>query len=67
MYCMFSYSKATTIDVSNFDTSNVISMEQMFANSMVKRLDVRNFDTSNVTDMNFMFGQSSILEIKRYK
>ena len=48
-----------TLDVSNFDTSNVTNMNRMFYNtgynSTNLTLDVSNFDTSNVTDMSNMF------------
>ena len=58
MSYMFAYSQATTLDVSNFDTSNVTNMSNMFSNSQATTLDVSNFDTSNVTYMNIMFGNS---------
>ena len=58
MSYMFSDSKATTIDVSNFDTSKVTYMSHMFAYSQATTLDVSNFDTSNVTDMSYMFRKS---------
>ena len=58
MSYMFAYSQATTLDVSNFDTSNVTNMRSMFSNSQATTLDVSNFDTSNVTDMSNMFDGS---------
>ena len=64
MSYMFSYSQATTIDLSNFDTSNVTSMRSMFSYSQATTLDVSNFDTSNVTYMNIMFGNSQATTIK---
>ena len=54
-----------TLDVSNFDTSNVTDMSGMFGyvadggNNTVFTLDVSNFDTSNVTNMNMMFIQTA--------
>jgi len=48
---MFTDSKATVLDVSNFDTSKVTNMYAMFNNSQATALDVSNFNTSNVTDM----------------
>ena len=40
----------TTLDVSNFNTSNVTEMEAMFAGcSNLKSIDISNFDTRNVT------------------
>ena len=58
MSYMFSDSKATTLDVSNFDTSNVTNMSKMFSYSKATTLDVSNFNTSNVTYMNNMFRNS---------
>ena len=58
MSYMFGGSKATTLDVSNFDTSKVTYMNGMFSNSQTTTLDVSNFDTSNVTDMSNMFDGS---------
>ena len=59
MSYMFGGSKATTLDVSNFDTSKVTYMNGMFSNSKATNLDVINFDTSNVTDMSNMFDGSN--------
>ncbi len=55
---MFYYSQATSIDLSNFDTSNVTNMYHMFYRSQTTSIDLSSFDTSNVTDMSFMFQQS---------
>ena len=55
MSYMFGGSKATTLDVSNFDTSKVTYMNGMFSNSQATTLDVSNFDTSKVTNMSYMF------------
>ena len=55
MSCMFTDSKATTVDVSNFDTSNVTNMGGMFQGSQATTLDLSNFNTSNVTNMGGMF------------
>ena len=54
---MFYYCKSlTTLDVSNWDTSNVIDMYYMFYNcNSLKTLDVSKWDTSNVTNMHNMF------------
>ena len=55
-YYLFSYSNATEIDTSNFDTSNVTDMRNMFYNCKnLTSLDVSNFDTSKVTNMYYMF------------
>ena len=68
MSYMFSDSKATTLDVSNFDTSNVTNMHSMFYKSQATTLDVSNFDTSNVTYMNNMFGnsQATTLDVSNF-
>ena len=58
MSYMFYKSQATTLDLSNFDTSKVTNMSVMFSYSHATTLDVSNFDTSNVTSMNAMFNSS---------
>ena len=52
---MFSNSKATSIDTSSFDTSNVTDMSYMFSNTKLSNIDISNFDTSNVDTMRNMF------------
>ena len=59
MSYMFGGSKATTLDVSNFDTSKVTYMNGMFSNSQATTLDVSNFNTSKVTYMSNMFNGSN--------
>lgn len=55
-------SNLTTLDLSNFDTSNITDMSYMFGFcSALTTLDVSNFDTSNVTDMSYMLGFCSAL------
>ena len=68
MSYMFAYSQATTLDVSNFDTSNVTYMNIMFGNSQATTLDVSNFDTSNVTTMAQMFesSQATTLDVSNF-
>ena len=52
----------TTLDVSNFDTSNVTDMSYMFAETYdLTSLDVSYFDTSNVSNMSHMFSDMSSL------
>ena len=65
---MFYYSKATSIDLSSFDTSNVTNMSDMFRNSAATSIDVSNFDTSNVTDMGYMFlhSQTTTLDVSNF-
>ena len=68
MSYMFLYSKATTIDVSNFDTSKVTNMYSMFLNSQATTLDVSNFNTSKVTNMSYMFlgSQATTLDVSNF-
>ena len=48
--------KVASLDVSNWDTSNVTSMNMMFLScEVLTSLDLSNWDTSNVTDMGYMF------------
>ena len=56
MYMFYQCSYITEIDLSNFDSSEVIDMAGMFYNcSSLTSLDLSNFDTSKVTNMNGMF------------
>ena len=57
-YCL----SLTTLDLSNFDTSNVTDMYDMFYRcSSLTALDLSKFNTSNVTNMNGMFSGCSSL------
>ena len=52
----------TTVDLSNFDTSNYTSMDGMFNGcGALKNIDVSGFNTSKVTDMTNMFHYCSSL------
>ena len=55
----------TDLDLSGFDTSNVIYMSYMFYGcSSLTNLDLSGFDTSNVTEMSYMFrGCSSLTNL----
>ena len=55
MYGMFNYSRATSLDLSCFDTSSVTDLGNMFSNSQASSLDLSSFDTSRVTNMGYMF------------
>ena len=55
MSSMFRGSKAISIDLSSFDTSNVLSMSSMFENTKATELNLSSFDTSKVTSMDSMF------------
>lgn len=48
--------KLTSLDVNNFNTSNVTDMSMMFLRCYgLTSLDLSNFDASNVTNMGAMF------------
>ena len=52
----------TTIDLSNFNTSNYTDMGNMFKScSSITSLDLSNFNTSKVTNMGYMFSDCSSL------
>ena len=55
-------SKLESLDLSNFDTSNVTDMNQMFNGcKSLTSLDLSNFDTSKVTNMQWMFNSCQLL------
>ena len=60
---MFMGSKATSIDLSGFDSSNVINMMLMFMDVSATSLDLSELDTGNVSSMNGMFFNSSATSI----
>ena len=68
MAYMFFDSQATTLDLSNFDTSKVTNMESMFAHSQFTLLNLNNFNTSKVTNMTAMFynSQATTLDLNSF-
>ena len=60
---MFNGSKASSIDLSSFNTKSIIDMGNMFNNINIKSLDLSTFDTSNVETMRNMFSNSKIENI----
>lgn len=52
---MFQNNKASSIDLSNFNTSNVTNMSYMFKSIKASELDVSSFNTSKVTNTKLMF------------
>ena len=61
-YLFYDFAKATSIDVSKFDTSKVTNMYYMFGDcSMLTSLDLSKFDTSKVATMSYMFKGCSAL------
>ena len=63
MKYMFQNCTASTLDLTNFDTSNIITMENMFDNCKAKVVKMDNFDTTNVEYMTGMFARSKITNI----
>lgn len=65
---MFDRNKATSLDLSSFDTSNVTDMVGMFSSSRATSLDLSNWDTSSVTNMSQMFigSQASSLDLSSF-
>ena len=58
----YNCSSLTSLDVSSFNTSNVMFMHYMFNNcSALTSLDLSNFNTTNVKFMNYMFNNCSSL------
>ena len=59
-------SNLTSLNLSTFDTSNVINMWEMFLGcSNLTKLDLSNFDMSNITGSTNMFsGVPSTIKIK---
>lgn len=56
------FSKLTTLNLSNFNTSKVTNMNSMFAMcDKITSLIISNFDTSKVTSMNYMFYECTSL------
>ena len=55
---MFTGSRAASIDLSSFNTSNVTDMSFMFYGNKSTSLNLSSFDTSNVTTMEGMFSGS---------
>ena len=68
MSYMFNSSQAESIDLSNFNTTNVTNMYSMFSSSQATSLDLSSFDTSKVTDMVGMFSdsQATILDLSSF-
>ena len=53
----------TSINLSSFDTSNIISMYGMFSNSKLTSADFSSFNTEKVTNMSNMFSSSSFTSV----
>ena len=60
MLNMFSESQTSSIDLSNFDTSNVVYMNHMFKETKMTEINLENFNTKNVKSIAGMFQNSNI-------
>ena len=59
-YMFYGCSSLKEINLTNFNTNDVINMSHMFYGcSSLKELNLTNFDTSNVIDMKDMFSECS--------
>lgn len=66
---MYAYSKAPSIDLSDFDTSNVEDMNSMFSWSEAEEIkELENINTSKVTNMSGMFNESkaNVLDLSHF-
>ena len=68
MSYVFWDSQATTINASDFDTSNVANMNSMFARSSATSIDVSNFNTSSVINMQCMLcdSQATTIDVSNF-
>ena len=66
----YNCSSLTSLDLSNFNTSNVTNMSYMFSGcTSLTSLDLSNFNTSNVTNMSYMFdkcGELTTLDLSSF-
>ena len=60
MLNMFSESQTSSIDLSSFDTSNVVYMNHMFKETKMTEINLENFNTKNVKSIAGMFQNSNI-------
>ena len=62
-YLFANQKSITNLDLSTFDTSNTIDMNNMFNGcSKLITINTENWDTSNVVDMNYMFNGCNALK-----
>lgn len=64
-YLLFCDWNCTSLDISEIDASNAVSMKDMFSGCKAKSINFGNFDTSRVTDMSYMFAH--IINIEEFK
>ena len=60
---MFLGSNIKEIDLSNFDTSNVINMDGMFRQCNFSKLDLSNFNTSKLKSAKLMFQRNGNIDV----
>lgn len=60
---MFSYCKFNEIDLTNFNTLNVVYMNNMFHWCSATKIDIGNINTSKVIDMSQMFYNCKVNEL----
>ena len=65
---LFYGSTANSIDLSELDTTNVTSMQEMFKNCRAKQINFINFKTNNVINVNNMFNncKTKVLDISSF-
>lgn len=63
MDLMFESSKATSIDISSLDSSNVTSMVHTFSRASTKSLDLSKLDSSKVKDTGGMFCGTNVTNL----
>lgn len=61
-YSIFHSNSIISIDLSEYDTSNIIDMNSMFMACDAHELDLSKFDTHNVRDMRNMFYRCQLLK-----
>ncbi|MBR4314864.1 MAG: BspA family leucine-rich repeat surface protein, partial [Lachnospiraceae bacterium] len=54
--------KSINLDISSFNTSNVVNMSLVFEASAIESIDISHFDTKKVETMDFMFAQCELLK-----
>ena len=60
-------SSLTSVDLSNFDTSNIATLQDFFAYcKSLSSLDLSSFDTSKVARIGFMFNECINLEYIKF-
>lgn len=66
IYGMFEYCENLDLDLTNWDTSNVIDMGCMFYRCKNSRINMRNLNTVNVEKMNDLFSGATNITVDLY-